>query len=96
MHRIWYHTSIVVSCDTFLSWGILIARNYSIGDNCKENSIRLINGPSSRNGTVEVCLSNQWRRVCSQVAALMENAAVVCRQLGYPVNGEYTYIFLLI
>ena len=54
---------------------------------CNESSIRLINGESEREGTVEVCQNGVWGPICNDQWGTPD-AAVVCRQLGYPFDGE--------
>lgn len=52
-----------------------------------EGSLRLVKGDIDRQGTVEVCLEGLWGRVCDDQWGVPD-AAVVCRQLGYPFDGE--------
>ncbi len=53
---------------------------------CATGSVRLIDGITDRDGRVEVCLNNEWIRVC-QGNWDFRDAAVVCNQLGYPIEG---------
>ena len=46
-----------------------------------------MNGEFERAGTVEVCLDGVWVPVCSDQWDIAD-ATVVCRQLGYYINGE--------
>ena len=48
--------------------------------------MRLVGGRSYGEGAVEVCRNQQWGRVCDDDWDDNE-AAVVCRQLGFP-GGE--------
>ena len=54
---------------------------------CNESSLRLVGGESEREGTVEVCQNGVWGPVCSDQWDTPD-AAVVCRQLGYPFDDE--------
>ena len=54
---------------------------------CNESSIRLVGGESEREGTIEVCQNGVWGPICSNQWNAPD-AAVVCRQLGYPFDGE--------
>lgn len=49
--------------------------------------VRLIDGKSIDEGRVEVCKDMQWSAVCAEGWGL-EEAAVVCRQLGVLSAGK--------
>ena len=51
-------------------------------DSCVNGDIRLADGPSSLSGRVEICYNNQWGTVCNNYWDV-NDARVVCRQLGY-------------
>ena len=45
-----------------------------------------MNGSNSREGRVEICLSNGWATVCDQMWDNTD-AGVVCRQIGLATSG---------
>ena len=50
---------------------------------CEEGDVRLVDGSGPYEGRVEFCSDGSWKTVCHNQWDINE-AAVVCRQLGYP------------
>ena len=55
---------------------------------CNEGDIRLVDGRNEFHGRVEMCQEREWKTICDSGWGV-EEAKVVCRQLGYMnvVNG---------
>ena len=49
---------------------------------CCDGAVRLVGGPLPNEGWVELCTAGQWKTVCDNNWSMNE-AQVVCRQLGY-------------
>ena len=58
---------------------------------CEDGDIRLVGGDIS--GRVEVCYSNIWGTVCDD-GWDVQDARVVCRQLGLPSPCEYHHYLI--
>ena len=53
---------------------------------CTDGDVRLSGSQTENKGTVEICLDNLWGLV-AQSEWSTSDAAVTCRQLGYPSEG---------
>ena len=62
---------------------------------CQDGQIRLVEGktPNKADGRVEICFNDRWGTVCDDNFGVQE-AAVVCRQQGFPAEGlHYTEFY---
>ena len=53
--------------------------------------MRLVDGPSDLEGRVEICFNNEWGTICDEMWDATD-ARVVCRQLGFTLNGKYSLL----
>ena len=60
---------------------------------CTHGTVRLVNGATTNQGRVEVCVGRTWGTVCDDYFGT-NDARVVCRQLGYDVDQPGTCKYL--
>ena len=63
---------------------------------CTDGDVRLADGSVPSEGRVEVCINRAWGTICRGSSRYsysndwnVEDARVVCRQLGYQQRGKY-------
>ena len=55
--------------------------------NCTDGEVRLVDGPSTNKGRLEVCHNQAWTTVCNNGFGT-EESRVVCGQLGFQRYGN--------
>ena len=57
---------------------------------CNDGDVRLVDGNSSLDGTLLVCIDKAWGTVCENRFS-EDDARVACKSLGFPFNGNDYY-----
>ena len=76
------------SCKKSAPCSILLkSAPYNSFTGCTDGDIRLAEGNTLADGRVELCRNDIWGTVCSN-GMDVEDARVVCRQLGFSIAGK--------
>ena len=68
----------------------------TLAETCSSHgAIRLVGGSTWREGRIEICLNSVWGTVCDNFWGNLD-AQVTCRQLGYPVTGDLSFMYRFI
>jgi deleted-in-malignant-brain-tumors protein 1 len=59
--------------------------------NCTDGEARLVDGPSTNKGRLEVCHNQAWATVCNSGFGT-EESRVICGQLGFQRYGNTTTV----
>ena len=54
---------------------------------CQDTDIRLVDGADQYEGRIEICFNETWGTICDG-AWSVNDAVVVCRQLGFATTGR--------
>ena len=61
---------------------------------CETGTVRLVGGITNSTGRLEICANGVWGRVCNKLQYWgLDNAIVVCRQLGFSDEGKLTLLY---
>ena len=73
----------------------IMGQNYlTVSVPCTTGQLRLVGGNIPNEGRVEICMDNVWGTVCDDGWSSTD-ASVVCRQLGYSMEGQAVDLVLV-
>ena len=73
----------------FVSLNFNLIILFSIQGPCVNETVRLVDKVSDRQGAVEICINNLWHSVLvSEGRNNLQEASVVCSQLGFSPVGK--------
>ena len=81
---------VTKACPTFLTFHLIVKVEMTINtstDNCEDGDVRLVDGDSSNEGRVELCLRRRWGSISDEEWSA-EDAQVVCTQMGFSAKGS--------
>ena len=58
--------------------------------NCSDGQLRLVDGANIREGRVEICINNAWGTICDDDLFGIQDAIVVCTQMGFSNRGMFS------
>ena len=58
-----------------------------LAESCTSGAVRLVNGSTSYEGRVEVCINNRWGTICADDNWDSLDTLVTCYQLGHDRIG---------
>ncbi|XP_041452747.1 deleted in malignant brain tumors 1 protein-like [Lytechinus variegatus] len=80
-------------CSVTKGWGIHdCVHGEDAGMECDTKLTRLVDGDYDDEGRIEVYYGGRWGRICPTEWSI-EDAHVVCRELGYPLGARKTKLF---
>ena len=88
---------VIRSCHIPNDFLLCVGARHCCTPTCSQiGSVRLVDGSNSYEGRVEACYGNSWGsafwgRVCDSSWSI-NDARVICRQLGYPSSGEKPFL----